>query len=82
MARYTITYDYDFYQLGCECCSDWESEVTIYDTLRDDNQDQLRTYESCFSVPMMYSEKQLREYINSNYPEWNDFEIDPDTRYA
>lgn len=82
MARYTISYDYDWYSLSCECCLDWTSEVHIYDNLRPDNKNHCVTYESCFSVPTMYDEKDLRTYIESEYPEWADFIAHPNNTYA
>lgn len=76
MREYIIKYEYYWWSESCGCCSYSDSEVHIYETSREDG-----AYMSCFTVPVMMSEGELRDYINQYHPEYNDFVVHEDCRW-
>ena len=72
--QYIILYEYYSWTEGCGCCSDSSSEVHVF---KKENVD--KCYESCFTVPLMENEQELRDYIHYVDKYWDGFEIHPDT---
>lgn len=76
--KYIIQYEYDSYYTGCGCCSESSSEIHIYEEhrVRDG------VYTSYIGhTDLIEDEEELREYINNTCPEFNNFDVHPDTRY-
>lgn len=71
--KYTITYEYNSWSLGCECCTDYSSEIRIFEggTLV-----KLIEY-----ADMMENASELLEYIKEHYSEYSDCVVDPDSRW-
>jgi hypothetical protein len=71
--KYTIRYDYNSWTLGCECCTDCSSEITIFNggTL-------IKLIEHS---DLMENAEELTQYINENHPEYSSFTIDPDSTW-
>lgn len=76
--KYVIMYTYDWVHLGCDCCTDWESEIHVYEEHRVAE----GVYTHYSSIPTMYDEDDLREYINTECPEFNNFDLHPDSYFA
>lgn len=76
MSEYVIKYEYNSWVDGCGCCSWSDSEVHIYRASREDG-----AYMSNFTVPLMMSEGELRDFINEYWPEYNDFAAHEDSRW-
>lgn len=76
--KYIIQYEYDSYDLGCGCCSASSSEIHIYEEHRVND----CVYTSYIQyTSLIEDEEELREYINNACPEFNNFDVHPDTRY-
>lgn len=73
---YIIKYEYNSWTEGCGCCSDSSSELTIYETSREDG-----AYMSSFSMDLIGNEQELREWIKDWYPEYSDFIVHEDCRW-
>lgn len=77
--KYVIQYTFHWVQLGCDCCTDWESEIHVYEEHRVDD----GVYTSYMGdLTIMYDEDDLRKYINDNCPEFNNFELHPYSYFA
>lgn len=78
--KYVITYEYNYYPAcGSGCCHDSRGDIHIYEY----HQWERGIYTSCLEdVGYISNEQELREYIDKNCPEFNDFIVDPDTDYA
>lgn len=76
--KYIIKYTYDWVQLGCDCCTDWDSEIHVYEEHRVND----GVYTHYASTPTIYDEDDLREYINTACPEFNNFDLHPDSYFA
>lgn len=74
--HFTIKYSYYVYNLGCECCDDYVSEIHIYDNRRTDG-----AYLSSFDCSLLCNEKELREYIHDMDSFYDGFTVHEDTRY-
>lgn len=71
--KYVIKYTYDRIETGCECCTDYDSEIHVYEEHRVAEgvyTHQSETYSIC-------DETELREYIGIMHPEYNNFELHP-----
>jgi hypothetical protein len=74
--NYSIRYEYfTFEACGDGCCHESESNVEIYGGRID-------AYETTFSIPSMWDEQELREYIDTNYPEYSGFVLLPGSRFV
>lgn len=67
--KYKICYQYSTFLLGCDCCSDSSSEIYIYDHTG-------KEIKCIEYAQLIENEYVLREYIESCYPEYKDFEVD------
>lgn len=77
--KYVILYQYEWWDLGCGCCSDSGAEIHIYESHR--------VEEGVYTSHIAYAgyiedEVELRQYINDVCPEFNNFDVHPDTQYA
>ena len=70
--KYKILYMYEWWSLGCDCCTDSSSEVTI-------TQDGV--FVNSFGIALMENEDELREYMDQLHPEFKGFEVDPDSEW-
>lgn len=77
MDEYVMMYEYQMIDLGCGCCHDYESRLTVYESSRADE----GVYTSSFEVGLMENEEELREYIAEHHPEYNDFVVHEDCRW-
>lgn len=76
--KYIIQYTYDCYDLGCGCCTESTSEIHIYEEHHVD----VGIYTSHIEhADLIEDDNELREYINNTCPEFNNFDVHPDTRY-
>lgn len=76
--KYVIQYQYDTYYIGCDCCSESTSEIHIYEEHRVND----GVYTSYIEhADLIEDEDELREYINKTCPEFNNFDVHPDTHY-
>lgn len=76
--KYVIQYTYDWIQQGCDCCVDWDSEMSVFEEHR--VHEGVYTYHS--NIPTMYDEQDLRQYVNETCPEFNNFELHPNSYFA
>lgn len=67
MKKYIVEYSYRSFMLGCDCCSDSTSEITIW------NKDYNTCVQEIEHVPLIEDENELRDYIEANWPEYADF---------
>lgn len=72
---YVIKYEYDNYEEGCGCCSYSEQTLTVYD------QNNNIVFETEYPGVWAEDEEELRFYIHTNYPEYNNFVVHEDTRW-
>lgn len=73
--KYVIQYTYEWYSLGCECCSDSSYEMEIYD------ENGTSIYYNAYA-PWIDDEKHLREWVSENIPQYNNFDVHVDTQFA
>lgn len=81
--KYVIKYTYDWFHLGCDCCTDWDSEMHVYELHTDD--DGITTYtthHTSLNILSMYDENDLREYIELMHPEFSNYTLHPDSYFA
>lgn len=71
--KYIIKYTYDNVDVGCSCCNYSERELFIYD---DTGERVLYLYD-----PDLWAENSLdlKEYIDTHYPEYSNFIVHSDT---
>lgn len=69
---YVVEYKYEFWQLGCDCCSDSRSVVTISKDSK---------FIDSFDVDLMEDEDELREFMDKYHPEYKGFIVDPDSEW-
>lgn len=74
--HFTILYEYDWYDMGCGCCTESSSEIYIYDNRRTDG-----AYMSNFNCELISDEDELREFIHNMDSFYDGFTVHPDTRY-
>lgn len=77
--KYVIQYTFDWVQLGCDCCTDWETEIHVFE--------EHRVAEGVYThyasnIDSLYDEEELRAWVNDEIPEFNNFELHEDTRFA
>lgn len=73
--KYVIQYTHDYWSLGCDCCTDYSSEMEIYD------ENGTSIYYNAYA-PFIEDEKYLREWVNEMLPQYNKFDIHEDTQFA
>ena len=71
--KYTICYEYICWALGCDCCHDSSSEISVH--LSESG----RLVKVIEYVELMENEAELLAYIQENYPEFSDCVIDPES---
>lgn len=77
--KYIILYEHDWWEEGCGCCTDSSAEIHIYE------EDRVEDGVYTSHIPYAHyiqDEQELRAYINTVCPEFNNFDVHPDTYYA
>ena len=73
--KYELEYRYDWWELGCGCCSDSETSLTVRAT------DSSMPLHILNNVGLHSNEEELREWVEHNLPQYADFSVHPDTEW-
>lgn len=74
MSKFILKYRYDSWQLGCDCCSESVSEITVYDS-------EGHWVDEISYAPCIEDVDELHDYIRENHDQWLDFEVHDDTMW-
>lgn len=66
--KYKIAYEYSWYTLGCDCCTQSVSTIQVYD--------ENRIMLDLEDVEYMENAEELITYMREAYPEYADAEVD------
>lgn len=73
---YVIKYEYCSWEESCGCCTDYSSELSIYN----ENNLFVPLLDSDYA-PLLEDVDELCDYIAEHYPEYRDFVVHEDTRW-